>query len=462
MSMQHALFDTAGPKARARVRVFTALSIVLLLAIVGLAYWQLYLSGALAPSKWMPFTQPAIQAYFAGALGRTALAALGAAVIALPLGLVLALGRLSPIAVLRWPATAFIEFFRAIPVLLVIYAFMFALPSYGINPSEYLKLVIPVGLCTAAVIAEVFRAGVLAIPRGQTEAAINDLAMRFGNLSQRLESAVATSQTSVDAGDSGHGQGVVGLLQHSETELNSIISSLRSALKEKESLLHEVRALSGFTEELREMAQNVGSIAHQTNLLAINAAIEAARAGEVGRGFAVVASEVRKLSQLSADTGKKMTATVETVNSAIVKTLQVSSQYAKQDEAMTSQSQQIIESVLEQFHSTATGLHDSTALLRGESQLIQGEISEVLVALQFQDRISQVLNHVRNDLDKLNQTLDASQQLLAEGAVPEPLDTAAWLEALASTYTTPEQHAAAQGGNAAAPAPSSSTEITFF
>jgi len=304
--------------------------------------------------------------------------------------------------------------------------------------------------------------GQVEIARGQTEAAINDLAMRFGNLSQRLESAVATSQTSVDAGDSGHGQGVVGLLQHSETELNSIISSLRSALKEKESLLHEVRALSGFTEELREMAQNVGSIAHQTNLLAINAAIEAARAGEVGRGFAVVASEVRKLSQLSADTGKKMTATVETVNSAIVKTLQVSSQYAKQDEAMTSQSQQIIESVLEQFHSTATGLHDSTALLRGESQLIQGEISEVLVALQFQDRISQVLNHVRNDLDKLNQTLDASQQLLAEGAVPEPLDTAAWLEALASTYTTPEQHAAAQGGHAAAPAPSSSTEITFF
>ena len=173
MSMQHALFDTAGPKARVRVRVFTALSIVALLAIIGLAYWQLYLSGALAPSKWMPFSQPAIQAYFAGALGRTALAALGAGAIAVPLGLLLELGRLSPVAVLRWPATAFIEFFRAIPVLLVIYAFMFALPSYGINPSEYLKLVIPVGLCTSAVIAEVFRAGVLSIPRGQNEAGLS-------------------------------------------------------------------------------------------------------------------------------------------------------------------------------------------------------------------------------------------------------------------------------------------------
>lgn len=173
MSMQHALFDTAGPKARVRVRIFTVLSVLALLAIVAAAYWQLYLSGALAPSKWLPFTQPAIQSYFAGALGRTALAALGAAAIALPLGLLLALGRLSPVALLRWPATAFIEFFRAIPVLLVIYAFMFALPSYGINPDEYFKLVIPVGLCTAAVIAEVFRAGVLAIPRGQTEAGLS-------------------------------------------------------------------------------------------------------------------------------------------------------------------------------------------------------------------------------------------------------------------------------------------------
>ncbi len=172
MSTQHALFDTAGPKARARVRIFTVISVIALLTVLGLAYRQLYLSGTLAPSKWLPFTQPGIQAFFGNALARTALAALGAAAIAVPLGLVLALGRLSPVALLRWPATAFIEFFRAIPVLLVIYAFMFALPAYGINPSEYLKLVIPVGLCTSAVIAEVFRAGVLSLPRGQVEAGL--------------------------------------------------------------------------------------------------------------------------------------------------------------------------------------------------------------------------------------------------------------------------------------------------
>lgn len=302
--------------------------------------------------------------------------------------------------------------------------------------------------------------GQVEIARSQTESAINDLAMRFGNLSQRLESAVSASQTSSSA-DDGSSQGVVALLKNSETDLHSIISSLRSALKEKESLLHEVHALSRFTAELREMAQNVGSIAHQTNLLAINAAIEAARAGEVGRGFAVVASEVRKLSQLSAETGKKMTATVETVNQAIVKTLQVSSQYAKQDEAMTAHSEQIIEKVLGQFQSTATGLNDSADVMRAESQLIQSEISDVLVALQFQDRISQVLSHVRGDLDKLHQTLDASEQQLADGVMPEPLDTAVWLDALTSTYTMAEQYSVL-GEGPAAQAQDSSTEITFF
>jgi methyl-accepting chemotaxis protein len=301
------------------------------------------------------------------------------------------------------------------------------------------------------------------IARNQTEVAINDLAVRFGNLSQRLETAVSTSQATSSSVDGNASQSVVGLLNNSETDLNSIVSSLRSALKEKESLLHEVHALSRFTRELREMSENVGSIAHQTNLLAINAAIEAARVGTVGRGFAVVASEVRKLAQLSAETGKKMTATVETVNDAIAKTLQISSQYSRQDEAMTANSEQIIEKVLHQFQSTATGLNDSADVMRRESQLVQHEISGVLVALQFQDRISQVLSSVRNDLDKLNNTLETSEQQLGEGVMPTPLNPDAWLDALTSTYTMPEQHAMAQDGEPpAAPAQADSTEITFF
>lgn len=302
--------------------------------------------------------------------------------------------------------------------------------------------------------------GQVEIARSHTENAINDLSARFGNLSQRLESAVTASQNTTGGTGDGATKGIVAILKDSQTDLNSIIASLRSALQEKETLLHEVHELSHFTEELKEMAKNVGLIAQQTNLLALNAAIEAARAGEVGRGFAVVASEVRTLAQLSAETGKKITDTVETVNNAIASTLKVSRQYAEQDTQMASNSERVIENVLAQFGATATGLNDSADVLRRESQLIQSEISDVLVALQFQDRVSQVLTHVRNDLDKLNQTLDESGQELDRGIIPQPINATAWLDALTSTYTMPEQFA--MHGGSPAPAQASASEITFF
>ncbi|MDO8699340.1 MAG: methyl-accepting chemotaxis protein [Rhodoferax sp.] len=294
--------------------------------------------------------------------------------------------------------------------------------------------------------------------RSQTEQGINDLAARFANLSQRLQSAIAVSQSG--SGGDGSTKGVVALLNDSQTELNAIITSLRSSLKEKDDMLVEIHGLSSFTEALQEMAKDVGAIAQQTNLLAINAAIEAARAGTVGRGFAVVASEVRVLSKRSGETGKKIADTVESVNKAIAKTLQVSRQYAEQDAEMVAHSEQVIESVLGQFRSAVTDLNDSATVLRQENQLIQGEISDVLVALQFQDRVSQMLTHVRTDQDKLSQTLDESDQQLAAGVMPQSIDASAWLDALASTYTTQEQ--VAMHGGSQTQQSSSSTEITFF
>lgn len=166
----HAIFDTGGPRARRWVRLITVLSLVLLAGLLALIYYRLYASGALAPSKWLTFVRPATLSYLGNALLNTLAAAGTAGVLALPFGLLLAIGRLSRSRWLRYPATFVIEGFRAIPVLLIIYVFMFALPSYGINVDTFWKLVIPITLCAGATIAEVFRAGVLALPRGQAEA----------------------------------------------------------------------------------------------------------------------------------------------------------------------------------------------------------------------------------------------------------------------------------------------------
>lgn len=294
--------------------------------------------------------------------------------------------------------------------------------------------------------------------RSHTETSITDLSMRFGNLSQRLSSALTTS--SMSSGGNGEQASLVTLLQESQGELNSIVTSLRSALEVKHSMLKEIYALSQFTGDLKKMAQDVADIAGQTNLLALNAAIEAARAGEVGRGFAVVADEVRKLSNLSGETGKKISATVETVNQAIATTLRVSEQYAKQDTEMVANSEQVIEHVMTKFGTAASALADSAEILRNESQIIGNEIAEVLVALQFQDRVSQMLMHVRNDLGKLDEHLHACERDRARGNISAPMDAHAWLKELAQTYTMPEQHAAHDGKQQTQS--QSSSDITFF
>lgn len=318
-----------------------------------------------------------------------------------------------------------------------------------VRPTEGLE-----GLCAGVL---PIWSGQVEMARTQTEQGINDLVTRFGNLSQRLQTAMEASQGS--SGGDGSGAGVVTLLNDSQTILNEIVVSLRMALKDREKLLHEIDGLGHFTEELKKMAQAVGAIAQQTNLLAINAAIEAARAGAAGRGFAVVAGEVRVLSRQSAETGKRISDTTETINKAFGRTVAVSHQHALRDEEMVSRAEQVIADVLSRFRRSASSLSDSADVLHHESQLIQGEISDVLVALQFQDRVSQMLGHVRNDQDKLSRVLEESVHARAAGHMPQPIDPESWLTALASTYTTQEQVAMHGGGSSEA---ADSTEITFF
>jgi methyl-accepting chemotaxis protein len=295
--------------------------------------------------------------------------------------------------------------------------------------------------------------GQIEIARVQTEEAIQSLASRFADLSCRLQSAVSASSA-----PGGGVVNIVDLLAESDTELNAIIASLRQALETKDTLMKEIHALSRFTVELRQMAQDVGQIANQTNLLSLNAAIEAARVGEQGRGFAVVASEVRALSRQSSETGKRIAETVEAVSRSIAATRDISEQFAQREAEMIVGSEQSIERVLGQFHGAAASLTDSGELLRQENLAIHGEIADVLVALQFQDRVSQILSHVRQDMDKLEQRINA--QHAPEGPSAADLgDPNAWLEELAKTYTTAEQRALHGGSPQGA---ASNAGVTFF
>ena len=294
--------------------------------------------------------------------------------------------------------------------------------------------------------------GQIEIARAHTEESITELTTRFADLSRRIEDTTAVSHGSDRTG-------MVALLNESKTELNSIVASLRAALDEKEKLLHEIGELANLTDELKKMADSVGVIAGQTNLLALNAAIEAARAGQAGRGFAVVADEVRALSSLSGDTGKRIGDTVAAVNKAIASTLKISRQYAERDGAMLVESEGMIGRILNRFHTVTGELADSTEALRYESQAVGVQIGQVLVSLQFQDRVSQIMTHVRHDMARLEFELGARREMVSNGQLPDPIDVDGWLTELSGTYTTPEQHAMHSGKQHSN---SADTEITFF
>jgi len=286
-----------------------------------------------------------------------------------------------------------------------------------------------------------------------SETSILRLSERFGALSSNISDSVSSS-----SGQEASRQ-LVDLLEVGQHDLNSIVLALRAALLNKESELKEVMQLSGFTEQLQQMATFVGDIASQTNLLALNAAIEAARAGEAGRGFAVVADEVRKLSSLSGETGRKISETVITINAAIARTVQISRHQAEQDTLTLVNSERVVSQVIEQFRGNAQTIVHNSHRLQQQSATVADEIAQVLVALQFQDRVSQMLTLITRDLSKLQQQLAERQESSRGGHVLTPMASDRWLHELSTTYTMPEQHAI-HGGVPHAKADVS--EITFF
>ena len=177
MSEQTVLFDAPGPRALRRYRVVAGAGGALSLAVVAWVLVKLGEKGNLSGAKWSPFLQTETWTeYIVPGLIGTLKAAAISIVLAGALGLVLGTGRLSQLAPIRWVSSVVVEFFRAVPVLLMM-LFTFALYSTNnVFPPSELSLaavVTALTLYNGAVIAELVRAGVGGLPRGQREAGLS-------------------------------------------------------------------------------------------------------------------------------------------------------------------------------------------------------------------------------------------------------------------------------------------------
>jgi glutamate transport system permease protein len=171
-AMSTALFDEPGPRARRRIRIATVAGTLAALALLALAVRQFAANGQLDAARWQPYATWPMWRYLLTGLWSTALAAVVSAALAMALGLVLALGRLSRHRFLRVPAAVYVEVVRTIPALLLVYVVLFALPKYGLDLPLFWKLVVPLSVSNAAAFAEIFRAGIRSIERGQGEAGL--------------------------------------------------------------------------------------------------------------------------------------------------------------------------------------------------------------------------------------------------------------------------------------------------
>ncbi len=165
------LADDLGPRGRRKVAVATLLSAVVLGFLVYVAIGRLNATGQLDAARWKPLADPPVLRFLLGGLVNTLKAALTAMGIALALGLVLALGRLSRNWATRNLAGAQVEFFRGFPLLLLILFAGFGLPRYGLRWGAFWFLVAALVAYNSAILAEIFRAGILSLDRGQREAA---------------------------------------------------------------------------------------------------------------------------------------------------------------------------------------------------------------------------------------------------------------------------------------------------
>ncbi|MEX0789803.1 MAG: ABC transporter permease subunit, partial [Actinomycetota bacterium] len=166
-----ALGDALGPRGRRRALISSVVAVLAIGYVVFAALRRFADAGQLDWDKWEPLTQREVIRFFGQGLLHTLQAASVSLVAATIFGMILALGRLSPLLPVRTVSRAYVEFFRGFPLILLIVFSFFTLPRLGIELTRFWSVCVALILYNSAVLGEIFRAGILSLDRGQTEAA---------------------------------------------------------------------------------------------------------------------------------------------------------------------------------------------------------------------------------------------------------------------------------------------------
>lgn len=266
--------------------------------------------------------------------------------------------------------------------------------------------------------------------RDHSEQSMSALLESFSNVSGQLDQAIdAGAGANVEPGAMDE------LIRKHQPELDTLLGSTRLAVQLKDEMLARVIGLSQTLADMVVLTREVQSIGRATHLLALNASVEAARAGGAGGGFAVVAEEVRHLAgqsrQAGIRLGKQVSAMQESIDSL---RLQVRRHDTDEDE-LTLQARQQARAVLAALLGSLSDVYRSSRTLRDASQQVRGDLEKIFMGLQSQDRLSQMLTALGQDMERFS--------AWAHGKPDEAAATPGqWLERLEASYPMEEMRSA--------------------
>ena len=282
---------------------------------------------------------------------------------------------------------------------------------------------------------------------------VDALTRTFADIERQLADAAQTAASA--AGSFGGAGGMAGVVDEARQRLQAVLSHIESAAATKHALLASIAEAVKATAELRETARSVERIAQMTTLLSINARVEAARAGSAGAGFAVVADEVRRLAAMARDDSQAILARVERIGSVVGAAAGAGEQMRQGDAELMATCRAEVGEVTEAFGRSMEQLIGTADTLGACAQGLRGSVAAALLDFQYQDRVSQRLQHVQANVEAFADGLS--------GGWPAA-DALADLETrLYASYTMPDEQRTHRGEAAPAAAAGDDADgLTLF
>lgn len=265
--------------------------------------------------------------------------------------------------------------------------------------------------------------------KGEADKGINELLQRFSSLSDGLSAAASHTSGEVLAVRAG---ATDELIEEHRVAIDGLLQPMQQAHAQRQSMLQQLLDLDEELRALQQLAKEVRQLAAHTNLVALNASIEAHRAGRGGEGFTVVAQEVRALATQSDRAGAGLAQRIQRLTERIDQTRERAQVEAIGDEELTLRARLQAREVVGLLVKDLSRSLQSSRELQALSVRMNADIEQIFMGFQFQDRLSQMLDAIGQDMQRF-------AQWVAEHEDASPADAARWLEDLERSYTMEEQ-----------------------